>query len=309
MLRLVLRTVCWVLACCLLTTSFAFAQSVVTKPLTRSLHLMTSSIDTYADYMNNVLSVGPDGLLLIDTTDAGKYDRFRSGLDQISSDPVKVLVNTHWHHDHTGLNADFVKTEGTSTIFAHWRTGSKLSSEQTLLDVNATFPALPPEAQPTNPVVWSKLIHHNSENIALIPALPNAHSDTDFLVFFLDSNVVYMGDVYFGGVFPFIDRGSGGSLAGMIGTCKLVQALINQNTVVVPSHGPVGNRSTLVEYTQMLETVGQRLHALIRQGLSEEEVLSTKPLDDLDEKWSWFLLNADAFTTIIYRDLSHKLGE
>ncbi len=308
MLRFVARTLVWVVVCCLLSTSIAFAQSFTVRPIKNSLHVLTRSTENLANMMNNLVSVGRDGVLLIDTTDAGAYATFRAGMDQVSVEPVKVLVNTHWHHDHTGLNADFVVTEHTGTILAHWRTGSKLSSEQHLLDFDASMPALPAEAQPTDPVYWGKLLHHNGENIALIPALPNAHSGTDLLVFCLNSNVVYMGDIYFGGLFPFIDRASGGTLAGMIGTSRLVHSMINEHTVVIPSHGPVGNRSTLANYVAMLEVVGQRVHALIEQGMSEEDVLSAKPLADLDAQWSWFLLNGDTFARLVYRDLTHDLS-
>ena len=241
---------------------------------------------------------------LVDNLNAGMYPLFREGLDQITPEPVDILINTHWHHDHTGLNADFVINEGTGSIIAHHRTGAFLAEEQYLEDPDTMFPALPPEAQPTDIVHVTKVLRRADEWIVLINTLPNTHSNTDLLVIFLKANVVHMGDVYFGNMFPFIDRSSGGSIDGMIRTCMLVLPLINGDTLVVPSHGPVGDRAALAAYTAMLITVRDRIQALVDQGLSEEEVVALQPLADLEEDWGWFFLDGNIFTTIVYRDLA-----
>ncbi|MFC1643129.1 MBL fold metallo-hydrolase [Myxococcota bacterium] len=301
------RMIRWILVCCLLTTSVASAQSTTTRQVGHNLYLMSTGFE-FPETVNNLVLSGRHGLLLVDTIDAGQYDLFRSGLDQISEQPVEVLINTQWHHDHTGLNADFVVNEGTDTIIAHWHTGDFLSAAQYLEDLDTTVPALPAEAQPNAPVYFGKLLHRSGERILLLSTPPNAHSNTDLVVFFLNSNVVHMGDIYFGDSYPFIDRGSGGTIEGMIQACKLVMLMVNEHTLVVPSHGPVGDRSALKAYINMLETVRNRIQTLVDHGLSEQEAVAEEPLADLDAEWGWFFMSGAAFTTLVYRDLSDLLG-
>jgi cyclase len=306
MRRNISRWMLLVAAGCVLQTSSVHAQTVRNRQVGNDLYLMTTGFDFLSGYMNNLVLKGPTGLLLVDDIDAGMYSVFRAGLNQISPDPVQTLINTHWHHDHTGLNADFVVNEGTSRIIAHWKTGEFLAKENYIEDLDATSPALPPEAQPTEVVNHAKLFQQNGEWIALVPSAPNAHSNTDLIVFFLNSNIVHMGDIYFGHMFPFIDRASGGSIKGMIRSCKIIAAMINDQTLVVPSHGPVGDRAALVEYTAMLETVQARIQAIVDQGMSEQEAVAAKPLADLEAVgWGWFFVTGDLFTTVVYRDLAN----
>lgn len=283
--------------------SVALAQTYTHRQIGTNLYLMNLAQGSQP-YMNNVVLLGNDGTLLVDTTSAGMYASFRAGLDQISTEPVQRLINTHWHHDHTGLNADFVINEGTSSILAHFRTGPLLAEEQYFTDLESTSPALPPEAQPTEDVHFGKFLFQNGEAVLLLPASPNAHSNTDLVVIFLKSNVIYLGDIYFGGSFPFIDRDRGGSIKGMIRACKLILPLANRNTLLVPSHGPAGDRRGLEEYVEMLELVHGRIQALVEQGLDEQAAIAAQPLVDLDEKWGQFFLNAEQFTRLVYRDLA-----
>lgn len=284
-------------------TSTALAQTFTHRQIGTHLYLMNQANDS-VPYMNNVVLLGNDGVLLVDTTDAGKYSAFRAGLDQISTDPVRKLINTHWHHDHTGLNADFVINEGTSSILAHFRTGPLLAQEQYFTDLESTAPALPPEAQPTEDIYFGKFLFQSGEAVLLLPTPPNAHSNTDLVVFFLTSNVIYFGDIYFGGAFPFIDRDRGGSIEGMIRACRLILPLTNCKTLLVPSHGPTGDRRDLEQYLEMLELVRDRIQALVDQGLSEEGAVAEQPLVDLDQRWGKFFVNAEQFTRLVYRDLA-----
>ena len=124
----------------------ASAQTFSHTQLNDNLYMMTTGLDILPEYMNNLVYVDSDGVLLVDNLDAGMYPLFREGLEQITPEPVDILINTHWHHDHTSLNADFVINEGTGSIIAHHRTGAFLAEEQYLEDPDMTFPALPPEA-------------------------------------------------------------------------------------------------------------------------------------------------------------------
>ncbi len=286
-----------------LSTFVARAQTAEVEPLGENLYLMSTS-NGGVPYMNNLVLVGSDGMVLVDTTDAGSYSWFRAGLDQISLDPVSVLVNTHWHHDHTGLNADFVVNEGTETLFAHYRTGTFFESEQSVEDLGATFPALPPEAQPTDPIRVGALLRKNGETIALLPAPPHAHSGTDLLVYLLNADVLYLGDIYFAGMYPFIDRSSGGTIAGLAKTSRLVASVISDDTVVIPSHGRVGDRLALLEYADMLDTVRARVRRLVNKGMSEDEVVQQQPTADLDAEWGNGFLSGEVFTRIVYRGMT-----
>ncbi len=259
-------------------------------------------------FINNLLLVSPDHVVLCDTAYPGYYPLLSSLIDTTTPGrPVDTLITTHWHQDHTGLNADFRLLEGAESIVAHWRTGVIMAEDQFNEDLGAITPAAPLAAQPTLSIHGCKTFRCHGENI-LLKTIENAHSGADLAVYFEQANVLYAGDLYFGKMFPFIDRSTGGSIQGMIRAGHQLLALMDNNTILVPSHGPLGDQHSLREFIQMLETCRARVHTLIADGLTEDQAIAAEPLADLAPGWGQGFVNADLFTLIIYRDLAPHHG-
>ena len=259
--------------------------------------------------INNLLVVRPDRVVLVDTTVPipGFYASFRAAIDlPTQGRPVGNLITTHWHGDHTGLNGDFRVNEGTQ-IIGHWRTAAFMAEDRYIEDLGMFIPAAPPEAWPTEAIRGEKTLPLSGETI-LLKTVENAHSASDLVVYLAQANVVYTGDLYFGEMFPVIDRSSGGTVNGMLHACRQLLARINDQTLVVPSHGPLGNRQSVLDFTAMLETSRARIRALLDLGMTEQEVLAANPLADLDARWGHGFLPTPVFTLIVYRDLAPQPG-
>jgi len=260
--------------------------------------------------MNNLLLVRPDRVVLVDTMIPlpGFYEIYLPVIHGATGDrPVDTLISTHWHGDHTALNARFRTDERTGTIIGHWRTGDFMDEDRWIEDLGMFIPASPPEGLPTQVVHGEKRFPLKGETIVL-KTVENAHSDSDLLVYLERANVVYTGDLYFGRMFPVIDRSSGGTVNGMLHACRQLLASINSRTLVIPSHGPPGNRESVLEFVQMVETCRDRVRALIAAGMTEGEAVAAKPLAVLEAIWGGGMLSGDMFTMIVYRDLQPQRG-
>ncbi len=294
-------------AALLVSTGVAMAQLPHTAiQLGEGLYIIQTVVPGMA--MNNLLLIRGDRVVLVDTIIPvpGFYETFSAVVHGATGGrPVDTLITTHWHGDHTGLNAAFRTIEGTEPIIAHWRTGDFMDEDRWLEDLGMFIPASPPEALPTQVVHGQKRLPLKGETIVL-KTVENAHSDSDLLVYLERANIVYTGDLYFGGMFPVIDRSSGGTVNGMLHACRQLLADMNSLTLVVPSHGPPGNRQSVLEYVQMVETCRARVRALIAQGMTEEEAVAARPLADLEAKWGGGMLSGDMFARIVYRDLQPR---
>jgi glyoxylase-like metal-dependent hydrolase (beta-lactamase superfamily II) len=259
--------------------------------------------------MNNLLLVRPNSVLLVDTLPPGTYSPFIAAIhERTSGKRVNTLVNTHLHFDHAGLNADFKQTEGTETIIAHWRASEYLTGLQCIEDISLCMQALPAAAQPTQGVHRRMTLQPEDEIITL-KAVEDAHSGADLVVYFERANVVCTGDVYFGGQYPIIDRTHGGTVHGMLRALYRIIARIDEHTLVVPSHGVLGNRQSLLEFADMLKTCLKRVRALMAQGLSEEQVMVDASFADLDARWGSVFISGPLFRRIVYRDLAADRGK
>ena len=175
---------------------------------------------------------GPDGVFMVDAQFAPLSEKIAAAIKQISDRPIKFLVNTHVHGDHTGGNENFGK--GGSLIVAHENVRKRMSVEQFIEAFNMRTQAAPPVALPVVTFTQSVTLHVNGDEIRAIH-MPNAHTDGDAVVHFLKNDVLHMGDIYFNGMYPFIDDATGGSVEGVIAACDKVDAIVGDKTKVIPS--------------------------------------------------------------------------
>jgi glyoxylase-like metal-dependent hydrolase (beta-lactamase superfamily II) len=241
---------------------------------------------------------GPDGKLVVDSGFPVSRPKITAALQRISADPIRRLVNTHWHFDHTDGN-EWMHDAG-ATIIAHENTRRHLSRDTRVEGWQHTFPAAPAGARPT--VVFSDehRLDLNRSAVALRYYGP-AHTDSDISVQFVEANVLMTGDTWWNGHYPFIDYSTGGSLAGTIRAIEANIAAVAADTIVVPGHGPVAGRQELLECRDMLSAVRDAVAALKKQGRTLDEVVAAKPTAGYDAKWGGFLISGPVFTGLVYR--------
>ena len=249
---------------------------------------------------NLVVSIGEDGTFLIDDQFAPLTEKLITEIKKVGGDIPRFLINTHWHYDHTGGNENLGKA-GT-LIVAHDNVRKRLSVDNTLAAFNAQIPASPKEALPVITFSTDTSFHLNGETIHA-RHVHNAHTDGDSVVHFKNANAIHAGDVWFNGFYPFIDVEHGGSLAGMIEATTTIINMSNDNTVIIPGHGFVGDKAALVVYRNMLSDVLDRLRKLKAEGKTTDEAVAAKPTEALDAIWGDGFLKPDQWIRIIYSGL------
>lgn len=241
---------------------------------------------------------GPEGKLLVDAGISTSKPQITEALSAISADPIQHLINTHWHYDHTDGNL-WMHGAG-ATIIAHERTRRRLSSPQTIVLFNATFPAQPPDALPTVIFTDTHTLTTNGDTLLLSRYDP-AHTDTDISVLFTDADVLHTGDTWFNGVYPFIDYSTGGHIDGMIRATQKNLSVGTGSTIIIPGHGPVGNKDQLSESLDMLTAIRDKVAALKKQGKTADEAVAAKPTAQLDAKWGKGFVQPDMFVKLVYQ--------
>jgi len=251
------------------------------------------------------LSVGTDDAFIIDDQYAPMTPRIKAAIATVTAKPVRFVVNTHWHGDHTGGNEAMAGSG--AIVFAHENVRRRMSSEQFMAAFNSRIPASPRGALPV--VTFSDTIsfYINDDSVRTFH-VANAHTDGDAIMFFRKANVAHMGDTFFNGMYPFIDVSTGGSVAGMIAAANRALEMSNAGTRFIPGHGPVTTRADLVRYRDMLVTVRRRVQPLVVQGRTLRQVLAAKPLADLDAQWGNGFMKPEQFLSIVYESLSRTRG-
>ncbi len=247
------------------------------------------------------VSAGDDGILIVDDQYAPLADKIKAALKGITDKPVKFVLNTHWHFDHTGGNPYFGET---APIIAHENVRKRLQSGG-----NITFLKMevPPASKAALPVVTFEdkvTVHFNGEDIRAIH-FPKGHTDGDIVVFFPQSNVVHMGDDFFAGMFPFVDLESGGSVKGLIEDIAQIIPMLPPDVKVIPGHGPLATLDDLKKFEAMLRGASAAVAAAMKQGKTLDQMKQEKVLANFAD-WGKGFLNSDLFTEILYNDLSGK---
>lgn len=246
---------------------------------------------------NIAVLTGKDGKLLVDAGITASRPRISEALAGISSDPVKHLINTHWHFDHTDGN-EWLHAEG-AEITAHENTRKHLSQTTRVDAWNFTFPPAPRGALPRRVFKGEEKLHLN-ETTLVLKCYGSAHTDSDISIEFVEANILHVGDTWWNGYFPFIDYNTGGGIHGMIRAAEANVARVNDQTIVIPGHGPIGGRPGLIEFRNMLAIVRDRVSALKKEGKSVDEVVAAKPTADYDAKWGGFVIDGGTFTRLVY---------
>lgn len=269
----------------------AVTAQIDTTPLRGSLSMLSGSGG------NITVLTGKQGKLMVDAGIAVSRPRIEAALAAISSVPIKYLINTHYHWDHTDGNP-WVRDDG-ATIIATAGTVKRVSTATRVDDWDFTFPALPPRAVPTEVLTANKTYHFDGQTVE-VRLLDPSHTDTDLYVVFKEANVASLGDLFWNGVYPFIDNENGGGIDGMIKADDAILATLNDDVILVPGHGPVGNKKQFRDFRDMLAGVRDKVSALKKQGKSRDEVVAAKPTAQYDAVYGHFVIDPDFFTRIVY---------
>ncbi len=243
------------------------------------------------------LFIGQDGTFLIDDQFAPLTEKIIAEVKAVGGDFPKFLINTHYHGDHTGGNENLGK--GGTLIISHDNVRDRLRNGAFIREFNMKMAAVDPAGLPVITFSEDISFHLNGDTVQAIH-VPHSHTDGDAIIYFSSANVIHAGDVIFSGFYPFIDVSHGGSIKGMINGVKLILSLSDENTKIIPGHGPLTNRAELSSYLTMLETAYERLRKLKADGKTAQEAIAAKPLADLEEEWGDGLFNGDKWIEIIY---------
>lgn len=247
------------------------------------------------------LSVGDQGIFMIDTGQSVELmEKIMAKIAEISPQPVRLALNTHWHFDHVAGN-EYLGKQGV-TLMSHENVWKRLTTEQTLTAFNMTIPPAAKEGQPVQTFSDAMTLHLNGDDI-VISHPGAAHTDGDALVYWQKANVLQTGDLYFEGMYPFIDVEHGGSINSMIDVATKVMETINDTTKIIPGHGPVSDKAKMQAYVAMLTGIRDNIRALIAEGKTMEEIVAAKPTQSFDDVWGNGFLTPDQFTQLVYSDL------
>jgi cyclase len=252
---------------------------------------------------NITVATAQDGIIMVDSEFAPLHDKIKAAIAVISNLPVKYLINTHFHGDHTGGNEPFAR-DG-AVVVSEVNVKTRLAAGTTNGLTGARTPPAAPGALPGKTYTGAFKIRLDGR-IADLKHIANAHTDGDTYVWFKTANVLATGDTFTNGRYPNIDFANGGNIKGMIAATDAYLKLTNARSRIVPGHGPIADKAALKEYRTMLVTSRDRMAKLVKDGKSEDDVVAAKPFADLDAKWAPTDLAARNFIRVVYHSLADK---
>ncbi len=246
------------------------------------------------------LSVGKNGPFVVDDQFAPLTEKILAAIKAITPDQVRFVVNTHWHFDHVGGNENLGKAG--AFIVAHENVRRRMSTEQFSATFQQKTPPSPEGALPVVTFAEGVTFHWNGDEIRVFH-VPPAHTDGDSIVHFVKTDVVHMGDLFFNGMYPFIDTSSGGRVDGVIAAADRVLAAVSDKTRIIPGHGPLASKADLQTYRDTLKTLRDRIAKLKAEGKARDAVIAAKPTADYDAKWGLGFMKPEVWTGLVYDSL------
>ena len=246
------------------------------------------------------LSVGEDAVFLVDNDYAPLTAKIAAAIAALTPKPVKFVLNTHWHSDHTGGNENLGKAG--ALIVAQDNVRKRMGTEQFIEFLGMKTKPDPVAALPVITFATDTTFNLNGDEIFAFH-VPRAHTDGDAIVHFRKSDVIHMGDTYFCGMYPFIDTSSGGTVDGVIAAVDRALAIAGDKTRIIPGHGPLSNKAELKAYRDMLATVSGRIRQMLKDGRKLEEITDSKVTADFDAKWAKGFISPAKFAQMIAMNL------
>ncbi len=246
------------------------------------------------------ISSGKDGLYIIDDQVKPVTTGLLNAIRKVSDRPIKFVINTHYHADHTGGNETIGRSG--SVIIAHDNIRERMATEQVSIFRNTTTPPYPKDALPVVTFNDRITLHFNGES-ATAYYVANGHTDGDAIIHFPVSNVIHMGDMFFNGLYPYVDLDAGGSIQGIIDAAELALSLSNESTRIIPGHGPLAMTEDLKTYRDYLIQASINVQVLIDEGKDLRQVIDAKPTSEWDETLGKTWITPPQFVTFIYNSL------
>lgn len=284
----------------LLMSTAAFAQQDFSKVQIKAERLSATTYMMTGEGGNLGLSIGDDAVFMIDDQFAPLTPKIKAAIAKLTKKPVKFVLNTHWHFDHTGGNENMGKAG--ALIVAHENVRKRMSVEGFIKFFGVKTKAEPKAALPVITFTRDISFHLNGDEV-YVYHVANAHTDGDAVVHFRNSNVIHMGDTFFNKLYPFIDTSSGGKVDGMLKAADQALELANDSTMIIPGHGPLGNKADLKAYREMLASVSEKIKALIKEGKTLEQIFAAKPTAEFDAVWGNGFLKPQKWVEMLYENL------
>jgi glyoxylase-like metal-dependent hydrolase (beta-lactamase superfamily II) len=271
----------------------AASAKIVVQPLRRNISVLLGAGGNIA------VLTGADGKLLIDAEIVTARPQVSEAIASINADPIRQLINTHWHFDHTGGN-EWLHQAGAS-ILAQENTRRHLLKDTRVEEVwKYTFPAAPKGAIPTTVFKEDHTVHANDSTLVLKHYLP-AHTDSDISVHFTEADIFHTGDTFWNRNYPYIDYSTGGSIDGAVRAAEANLAKVSDKMIVIPGHGVVSSKPDLVLFRDVLVGIRDKVASLKKQGRSLDEIVAAKPGAPTDEEWGRSFISPSAFVALVYK--------
>ncbi|WP_444943546.1 MBL fold metallo-hydrolase [Microbulbifer sp. ZKSA006] len=294
---------CAALAVAVLAVSFTSAQDrfasveISTEPVSGNVYMLKGAGGNIA------VLVGEDGTFMVDDQYAPLTAKIQQAVAQLAEQPLRFVINTHWHGDHTGGNENLGKSS--ALIVAHENVRKRLSTEQFIEVFKRKVEPSPTQALPVITFTDATTFYWNGDRVRVQHVGP-AHTDGDSIVHFAEADVIHMGDIYFNGNYPFIDLSSGGSVDGVIAAMDTALAMAGEDTKIIPGHGPLSNREELQQQRNILAGLRDKVQALVDEGKTRQEVISAKPTAEFDAQYGQGFMTPDIWTGIVYDSLTQS---
>jgi len=292
------RALFLLLAPALLSAQVAFdTVSIKVTPLRGSVYVLRGVGG------NIGLSVGSDAAFLVDDQFAPLTPKILDAIKSVTPLPVRFVVNTHWHFDHTGGNENMGKAG--ALLVAHENVRRRMSTDQFIELLKRAEKASPPGALPVVTFNDSVTFHVNGDDMVAFH-VPPAHTDGDVIVHFTKADVIHMGDTFIMTGYPFADLSSGGNFAGVIGAADRALAVCTPRTIVIPGHGVVTDCAALKSWRDMLATIRERVRAQMQQNRTLDQIKAAHLTAEFDERWGKGTIKPDVIVEFVYRALGGK---